>query len=585
MRALALLLVAACGELSRESVSAPLALSADGRALWVVNPDADSVTRIDLDTLRADPPVPVGREPWSVAVTAAGTVLVVNRADGTLTFLDDDGRTDVAVGAEPGGVAVAGDVAYVTVSGSDEVVVVDVPDRRVVRRLAVGRLPWSIAVTLAGSVVVTHRLAVAERAWITLLPAGTEVSLAPDPFGHPNGLEGLAVNGDTVYLAHLLAAPAPPRDFEHTVSAGLTAISLSAGGPVGALHLNDSDFSTPVNFPRAVAIDGNRAYVVLAGTDAVMGIDLAKQELVGFWAVGKNPRGIVLDPDRTRAYVMNYLSRDVSVVDLTEPIRRSELARISVVGETLPAKLLRGKILFNNANDPRISHLGWISCGTCHLDGGVDGITWITPDGPRQTQPLWSLDGTAPFHASATRDEVQDFEADIEGLMDGIGLSPRQAPAELGTPSGERSADLDALAEFVLRGVRVPRAKATATDGGRARFAGAGCPSCHGGPHFTVSGLPGSPGTLAPNGEVEVMASLRDVGTLDPADVLGANGFDVPTLLGLSATAPYLHDGSAATLEEVLRNPAHTGIPLDAEQISELAAFLRTIDDTTEPFR
>lgn len=585
MRAFALLVAAACsggGGGDRASTSAPLALSADGRSLWVVNPDADSVTRIDVDTLRADAPIPVGREPWSVAVTTAGTVLVLNRADGTLTCLDDDGRTDVAVGAEPGGVAVAGDLAYVTVSSADEVAVVDVSDHHVVRRIAVGRLPWAIGVTEAGSIAVTHRQARAERAWVTLLPEGTEVTLHPVPFGFPNGLEGLAVNGDTAYVAHLLNAPELPRDFEQTVSAGLTTVSLSAKQTVGALHLNDSNFSTPVNSPRAVAVSGDRAYVVLAGTNAVMGIDLARQKLVGFWAVGTNPRGIVLDREGTRAYVMNYLSRDVSVLDLTDSVRRPELARIPVVGETLPAKLLRGKILFNNANDPRISHLGWISCATCHFDGGVDGTTWMTPDGPRQTQPLWNLDGTAPFHASATRDEVQDFEVDIEGLMDGIGLSAGKASDELGTPAEAQSDDLDALAEFVLRGVRVPRAAAAAGGGGRARFIEAGCPTCHGGPQFTRSGLPGAPGTLAPNGEIEVTASLRDVGTRSPLDVLGANGFDVPTLLGLHATAPYLHDGSAATLEDVLRNPAHTQVLLDSSQIADLAAFLRTVDDTTE---
>src|SRR5205814_1510466 len=32
--------------------------------------------------------------------------------------------------------------------------------------------------------------------------------------------------------------------------------------------------------------------------------------------VGKNPRGIVIKDDDTRAYVMNYISRDVTVVDM-----------------------------------------------------------------------------------------------------------------------------------------------------------------------------------------------------------------------------------------------------------------------------
>ena len=33
--------------------------------------------------------------------------------------------------------------------------------------------------------------------------------------------------------------------------------------------------------------------------------------------VGKNPRGIVVNSTDTLAYVMNYVSRDVSVIDLT----------------------------------------------------------------------------------------------------------------------------------------------------------------------------------------------------------------------------------------------------------------------------
>jgi cytochrome c peroxidase len=61
------------------------------------------------------------------------------------------------------------------------------------------------------------------------------------------------------------------------------------------------------------------------------------------------------------------------------------------------------------------------------------------------------------------------------------------------------------------------------------------------------------------------------------ADVLGAAGFDVPTLLGIWATAPYLHDGSASALEEVLANPKHSGTALDAGETADLVAFLRSL--------
>ena len=80
-------------------------------------------------------------------------------------------------------------------------------------------------------------------------------------------------------------------------------------------------------------------------------------------------------------------------------------------------------------------------------------------------------------------------------------------------------------------------------------------------------------------------AALRDVGTFDEdAEGLGADGFDVPTLLGLHATAPYLHDGSAITLADVLANPRHVPEWLDAAEREALEAFLLSIDEETPPF-
>ena len=80
---------------------------------------------------------------------------------------------------------------------------------------------------------------------------------------------------------------------------------------------------------------------------------------------------------------------------------------------------------------------------------------------------------------------------------------------------------------------------------GRERFLEAGCAGCHGGPEYTDS----------------PSRQLHEVGTLTAASGhrLGGElpGFDTPSLRGLWLTAPYLHDGSAATLTDVLttRNP------------------------------
>src|SRR6185503_5714410 len=50
--------------------------------------------------------------------------------------------------------------------------------------------------------------------------------------------------------------------------------------------------------------------------------------------VGKNPRGIVVNPADTRAYVMNYVSRDVTVIDLTGP---KEAPMATIASAPLPA--------------------------------------------------------------------------------------------------------------------------------------------------------------------------------------------------------------------------------------------------------
>ena len=135
-------------------------------------------------------------------------------------------------------------------------------------------------------------------------------------------------------------------------------------------------------------------------------------------------------------------------------------------------------------------------------------------------------------------------------------------------------------------GVRVP-ASPHAADGrgrGRSLFQGLGCSRCHAGPAWTTSLLPGPAGSLAPDGQIEVEAVLVDVGTYAPdGGGLGADGFDVPTLLGLAATAPYLHDGSAATLSDVLGNPSHAGPRLGGDDELALIAFLLGIDGSTEP--
>src|SRR5439155_13287711 len=119
--------------------------------------------------------------------------------------------------------------------------------------------------------------------------------------------------------------------------------------------------------------------------------------------VGTNPQGIVINSTDTRAYVFNYISRDVSVVDIASgsaTVNR-ELARVAAADRpapgTLDAIIHRGKELFNSSIGPagtradalppagRLSAFAWGNCYNCHPRGLTDGVTWMFGDGPRQT--------------------------------------------------------------------------------------------------------------------------------------------------------------------------------------------------------
>ena len=89
-----------------------------------------------------------------------------------------------------------------------------------------------------------------------------------------------------------------------------------------------------------------------------------------------------------------------------------------------------------------------------------------------------------------------------------------------------------------------------------------GCADCHPAPLFT---------DLKPHA----------VGTSNPHD-RPADRFDTPTLMEVWRTAPYLHDGRAATLQDVLRkfNPQDRHgrtSHLTAQQINDLVEYVLSL--------
>jgi cytochrome c peroxidase len=98
---------------------------------------------------------------------------------------------------------------------------------------------------------------------------------------------------------------------------------------------------------------------------------------------------------------------------------------------------------------------------------------------------------------------------------------------------------------------------------GKKLFRSSGCASCHPAPLYTD-------------------LHMYDVGTQSKRDFPRHKKFDTPTLLELYRTAPYLHDGRAATLQDVLttfnKGDRH-GLTskLTKAQVADLVAFLRSL--------
>jgi hypothetical protein len=95
---------------------------------------------------------------------------------------------------------------------------------------------------------------------------------------------------------------------------------------------------------------------------------------------------------------------------------------------------------------------------------------------------------------------------------------------------------------------------------------------------------------VLPAGQLEIRGAAAVAGqSTQGFGAFGAAGFNSPSLLGLSMSAPYFHDGSAQTLEQVMAKhtlvkggPAITAV-LTAQQAKDVLDFIRSIDDATQP--
>ncbi|MGD0523716.1 MAG: di-heme oxidoredictase family protein [Polyangiaceae bacterium] len=607
--------------------SASLAVSPDGGTLFVVHPDADSVTAIDRATRTVSPPILLASSepsvdpttqrfdpsvmPRALALDSTGaTLFVTGQRSGTLYAVDTASGTvrgSVAVCSEPVGVLVSQDDAsvYVACAQDDEVVQVSASAMSVVASVATPRKPWSLAWSPDGeSLVVTHLLGPGISKLTTSPLALATTWTVPDrgpetdptePHGQVRGLYDVAPRPWTseLWTTHLMLGtdtPQPTLVFDSTVFPSVSILDATSGNQLARLSVQGANDTNPgdngafgdvVSGPHAIAFsdDGAYAFVVDTNSEDLLVID-AKQRTEAAIVrplPGHMPEGVVWVAGEV--YVQERNTEDVVAFkiegggDAGLSITQDGAPIATLASDPMPAQLRLGQHLFFSANSDEypLTQNHWVACASCHVEGRSDAVTWLFAQGPRDTPTnAGGLLDTGFLFRTADRTQVQDYwkTIDVEQGGDFVANGPQQPL-------------LDAIAAFVNYALPAPVPPSTDSTHqvtgsaltalraqGETVFNQTGCGSCHSGPAKTDSGS-GNP-MLALSGPIVSTETtggvlLHDVGTcvtsgpwpdvthfdLD-GDPRPACAFDTPALRGLVDSAPYLHDGSAATLGDVL---------------------------------
>lgn len=585
-----------------------------------------SPLRLDATTGRFDPTI----GPRAIALAPTSQRLyVTGQWSGELIEIDVAARRvsrRVLVGAEPVGVVVTSDEASVFVACAQDgiVVRVDVGSFAISGTVSVAPKPWALGWSANGDTLyVSHLLGPGMTAIAPSTTAVASTATVPNvdyrgdrllAYGEIRGLYDVVARPGTteIWMPHLLlgtqtaemSAPTAGLDFESTVFPGLSVLDGTAG-LVRQLTVDsrvpgvDGQFGDIVSGPHAIEFtsDGRFAFVLDAQSEDVLVVDAER----GVEATllrplpGHMPQGLVLSPDGTRLYVEQRASADVAVIDVRvvmDPATGRERPTLAVAGPTIPclaadpmpSQMRLGQTLFFTANSDAfaVTQNHWVACASCHIEARSDAVVWRFLSGPRDTPSnAGGSDHTGFLLHTADRRSIRDYWHTINDEQGGA-FSPTDPT---------QSMQLDALRAFVDHAIPYPMrpsTDATLVARGQVLFerADVGCASCHLGDWLTDSG--------AGNASLDLAGPvlLHDVGTCDTGvfpdvaheDAEGhsraACQFDTPSLRGVADSWPYLHDGSAATLRDVLeqtRGRMGDIRSLSDDDLTALVEYLRSL--------
>ena len=608
----------------RSAYRSPLsvALAPNGKTLYVTDHTAGNVSVLDLPGKTKQAEVPLNGEPEQVVVSAdGGKLYVAERGAGTVAVIDTKtnkvtGR--IAVGLWPRTLALAEKTKrlYVANQDADDVSVIDLGQNppKSIARIPMIREPHYLAVTpdeqflvignqlpkgAAGDPDLASRLSIVD---CQSLKAIAEIALPPGS----TSVNGVCISpdGKWAYFVHQLGRfnlPITQLDRGWVNTYALSIVDIVGGKRLATLLLDNLTQGAANPWGVVCSKDGRRLWISHAGVHEIscVQIGLVHELLEGkvppklaelhdgareniwvriskdrsqieelqnhltalyiadaitrFPSGGQGPRELTLSQDESQLLIANYFSGSVAVLAVKDGRSQGTIS----LGKSPEADAARrGEAIFNDATH---SFQYWHSCASCHPNGGrVDGLRWdFLRDGignPKDTINLANVAQTSPHNWRATRKDANVI-AETSFLGSHLIVPSRQTVADIKAyllslhpePSPRLNKD-GSLTEAALRG--------------KALFEGkANCSGCHPAPLFTDR-------------------LMHNVGILSPSEPDGR--YDTPALTEVIRSAPYLHDGRAATLKDVLTafNPKdqHGDTKkLSPEEINDLVEYLLSL--------
>ncbi len=586
-----------------------LALSGDGKTLYIIAEEANTLLIVDTDKKKVIQKVSVGSRPHTVILDREEKYAYVsNQWADNLSVIDLEKRTvinTIKTGNGPAGLALSSDGKYIYVVNSynNDISVINLCTGKEWKRLSAGNNPTGIRISPDGKrLYVTSRRAnlvpygepvVSE---LTVIDDNSKRVTAREGMNSAYMLENIDFTPDGEFAIIPLIRPknlVPSIQVEKgfMMTNGMAVIEQKPGGRIIQLLLDEPNeyFADP--FDIAITPDGKRAFISHAGVDRISVVDLdslrafingmpddkleyysnhlgvSSRYVIKRIVTGANPKGMVISPDGKKLYVAEHLEDRIAVIS-TESLET--INTIDLKGPRRITVARHGRRILNNAKGTFQTQY---SCFTCHPDAHEDGLVYnmASKDMGRNlanTQSLRDIGDTPPFKWNGknqtiykqdgmrfstvlTRNEPFSYK-ELDALVAYIVTGIPYPPNLLYNPTGE-------LNEIQLRGKRL--FERTHDNYGNEIPEKKRCITCHPPPYFTNK-------------------NFEDVGSLISSD--DSILFDTPHLNNIYASPPYLHHGLALSLEEIWTVYAHKDThgavnDLTKIQLNELIEYLRSL--------